>query len=104
MQLHPVPTPVNGSGLASGPTMAALCTVVFAVLNQRDHLVGTSSVHGPLRVVMEHDFSRFGVELSFVDTADRGAASAPPTDRTPGSFSSRPRSTRPSSSPMSLPG
>ena len=60
----------GAQGLATGSGMAALCTVTFALLNQGDHLVGTSSVYGPSRVVMERDFSRFGVESDFVDTSD----------------------------------
>lgn len=63
----------GGQGLATGSGMAALCTVAFALLNQGDHLVGTSSVYGPSRVVMERDFSRFGVESTFVDTSDLDA-------------------------------
>jgi methionine-gamma-lyase len=63
----------GAQGLATGSGMAALCTVAFALLNQGDHLVGTSSVYGPSRVVMERDFSRFGVESSFVDTSNLDA-------------------------------
>lgn len=57
-------------GLATGSGMGALCTVVFALMKQGDHMVGTSSVYGPSRVVMDRDFSRFGVESTFVDTSD----------------------------------
>jgi len=63
-------------GLATASGMAALCSVAFAVLNSGDHVVGTSSVYGPSRVVMERDFSRFGVRSSFVDTADLEAVRA----------------------------
>jgi methionine-gamma-lyase len=60
----------GAQGLATGSGMGALCTVVFALMNQGDHMVGTASVYGPSRVVMERDFSRFGVESVFVDTSD----------------------------------
>lgn len=63
-------------GLATGSGMAALCTVVFALMKAGDHLVGTSSVYGPSRVVMERDFSRFGVDSTFVDTSDPNALRA----------------------------
>lgn len=66
----------GSQGLATGSGMAALCTVVFAVMNQGEHMVGTSSVYGPSRVVMERDFSRFGVESSFVETANLEAVRA----------------------------
>ena len=55
-------------GTASG--MAAVCTNLFAFLNAGDHIVATESLYGPSRVVVERDFSRFGVEYSFVDTSD----------------------------------
>jgi methionine-gamma-lyase len=60
----------GAGGLATGSGMAALCTIVFAMLNQGEHVVGTSSVYGPSRVVIERDFSRFGVESTFVETSD----------------------------------
>ena len=63
-------------GLATGSGMGAFCTVIFALMNAGDHLVGTSSVYGPSRVVMERDFSRFGVESTFVDTSDLDAVRA----------------------------
>jgi len=69
-------------GLATGSGMAALCTCVFALLSSGDHLVGTDSVYGPSRVVMERDFSRFGVRSTFVDTSDLGAVEAAMTPET----------------------
>jgi len=63
----------GAQGLATGSGMAALCTIAFALLNQGDHVVGTSSVYGPSRVVMERDFSRFGIASDFVDTSDLDA-------------------------------
>jgi methionine-gamma-lyase len=63
----------GAGGLAAASGMAALCTVAFALLRAGDHLVGTASVYGPSRVVMERDFSRFGVMSDFVDTSDLDA-------------------------------
>jgi methionine-gamma-lyase len=60
----------GAQGLATGSGMAALCTIVLSLMNGGEHMVGTSSVYGPSRIVMERDFSRFGLESSFVDTAD----------------------------------
>jgi len=60
----------GAQGLATGSGMAALCTIVFSLMNGGEHMVGTSSVYGPSRVVMERDFSRFGLESTFVDTSD----------------------------------
>ena len=63
----------GAGGLATGSGMAALCTILFALLEQGGHLVGSSSVYGPSRVVVERDFSRFGVASTFVETADLDA-------------------------------
>ncbi|MCD4749482.1 MAG: PLP-dependent aspartate aminotransferase family protein [Thermoanaerobaculales bacterium] len=66
-----VSTLENGfGGFATASGMAALNTVVFALMGQGDHMVGTSSVYGPSRVVIERDFSRFGVASDWVDTSD----------------------------------
>jgi methionine-gamma-lyase len=69
-------------GLATGSGMAALCTCVFALMNGGEHMVGTSSVYGPSRVVMERDFSRFGLRSTFVDTSDLEAVEAAMTAET----------------------
>lgn len=61
---------------ATGSGMAALNAVLFGLLAQGDHLIGTSSVYGPSRVVVERDYSRFGVEATFVDTSDLAAVRA----------------------------
>ncbi|MEJ2188548.1 MAG: PLP-dependent aspartate aminotransferase family protein [Acidobacteriota bacterium] len=66
----------GAQGLATASGMAALCTVIFALMKAGDHLVGTSSVYGPSRVVMERDFSRFDVDSTFVDTSDPDAVRA----------------------------
>jgi len=63
-------------GLGVGSGMAALTTTLFALLSKGDHLIGTSSVYGPSRVVIERDFSRFGVLSSWVDTGDIKAVRA----------------------------
>lgn len=63
-------------GLATGSGLAALNTVLFSLCRAGDHVVGTSSVYGPSRVVIERDWSRFGLEASFVDTSDLDAVKA----------------------------
>jgi len=56
--------------LATASGMAAITTVYTAFLNQGDHIVSTDAVYGPSRVVMEKDFSRFGVQYSYLDTSN----------------------------------
>jgi methionine-gamma-lyase len=68
--------------LATASGMAAVSTVFFALTGQGDHIVCSASVYGPSRVVLERDFSRFGVTASMVDTSDLEALKAAITDRT----------------------
>ncbi len=61
----------NGyAGMATATGMAAITTVYLALLNQGSHIVSTDSVYGPTRVVLETEFSRFGIQSTFVDTAN----------------------------------
>jgi methionine-gamma-lyase len=61
----------NGyKGMATASGMAAITTVFLTILNQGSHIVSTASVYGPTRVVLEREFSRYGVRSTFVDTSD----------------------------------
>lgn len=61
----------NGyGGIATSSGMGAVTSIYMALLGQGIHMVSTASVYGPSRGVIEQDFSRFGVEASFVDTSD----------------------------------
>lgn len=57
-------------GLATSTGMSAVVTVYMAFLGKDLHIVGTDSLYGPSRVVVERDLSRFGVKCSFVDTSN----------------------------------
>ena len=58
------------AGLATSSGMAAIFSVLYTYLEAGAHLVGTASVYGPSRVVVEKHFRRYGVTSDFVDTAD----------------------------------
>ena len=58
----------GGIALASG--MAAVTTVYMTYLGQGEHMISTGAVYGPSRAVIGSHFKKFGVEASFVDTAD----------------------------------
>ena len=61
----------NGcGGIATSSGMAAVCSVYLALLASGAHMVSTASVYGPSRGLMEKDFSRFGVESTYVDTSE----------------------------------
>ena len=61
----------NGCGaLATSSGMAAITTVYMTFLGQGLHMVSTDCLYGPSRVVIERDFSRFGVEYAYVNTSN----------------------------------
>ena len=73
----------NGfGGIATSSGMGAVSAVYFALLGQGKHIVSTASVYGPSRGILEQDFSRFGVEASFVHTSDLQALEAAIKDNT----------------------
>jgi methionine-gamma-lyase len=61
----------NGShALATSTGMAAITTVFLTYLQPGTHVVCTDCVYGSTRTVLETTFSRFGSEVTFVDSAD----------------------------------
>ena len=61
----------RGIALASG--MAAVTTCYMAFLEKGAHMIGTQAIYGPSRAVIESHFEKFGVEYTFVNTADLSA-------------------------------
>jgi methionine-gamma-lyase len=57
-------------GIATGSGMGAINTVYMALLSSGDHILSSDAVYGPSRMVLEDHYSRFGVESTFVNTAD----------------------------------
>jgi methionine-gamma-lyase len=67
----------NGCGaMAAATGMAAVNTVYFSLLSQGDHIVATEAMYGPSRTVLETQYTRFGIEATFVDSADTEAVRA----------------------------
>ncbi|MFZ4546395.1 MAG: trans-sulfuration enzyme family protein [Bacteroidales bacterium] len=61
----------NGfGGIACSSGMGAVNTVYGAMLAQGDHVVSSAAVYGPSRVVLETYYKKFGIDSSFVNTAD----------------------------------
>jgi methionine-gamma-lyase len=54
-------------GAATG--MAAINTVYLAFLSRDSHAVVTDCVYGPTRTMLETEYSRFGVQATFVDSS-----------------------------------
>jgi methionine-gamma-lyase len=60
----------NGyDGIATSSGMAAITSVYMALLGAGSHIISSDAVYGPVRGVLEQDFSRFNVEASFVNTS-----------------------------------
>ncbi len=59
-------------GICVSSGMAAVNTVYMAMLNKGDHMISSAAVYGPSRGVMEQHWSRFGVESTYVNTANIG--------------------------------
>lgn len=57
-------------GLATASGMAALSTLLMALLEKNSHMIGTDAVYGPSRLLVEDFFFKFGVEYDYVDTSD----------------------------------
>ncbi len=61
----------NGfGGVATSSGMGAVNTVYGAMLAKGDHVVSSAAVYGPSRVVLETYYKKFGIEATFVNTAN----------------------------------
>jgi methionine-gamma-lyase len=73
----------NGYGaIATSSGLGAVSTVFLALMSASDHLIGTDSVYGPSRGLVEKHLVRFGVSSTFVNTSrldDIRAAFCPQT-------------------------
>jgi methionine-gamma-lyase len=64
----------NGyDAIAFSSGMAAVTNVYFTILSAGAHIISAASVYGPSRGVIEQDFSRFGVEYSYLHASDINA-------------------------------
>lgn len=67
----------NGyDGIATSSGMAAITSVYLTLLGAGAHIISTASVYGPARGILEKDFSRFGVESTFIITSDINSITA----------------------------
>lgn len=60
----------GATALATSTGMSAVTTMYMACLSAGNHVVGTGAMYAPSRLVMEREFSRFGITSDFVDTSD----------------------------------
>lgn len=67
----------NGcDGIATSSGMAAVTSVLMALLGGGSHIVSSDAVYGPVRGLIETDLSRFHVDSTFVNTSDLDAVKA----------------------------
>lgn len=66
----------GAEGIATSSGMAAVNTLYMALLSKGDHMISSEAVYGPSRVVMEQHWARFGVESTYVNTANIAAIKA----------------------------
>ena len=71
-RLHRKITALEGGvgALATASGMSAVSTLYFTFLSAGDHVVATSALYGPSRTILEREFSRFGVQSTWVDTSN----------------------------------
>ncbi len=60
----------GSDALATASGMAAVSTIYMTFLDTGAHMIASEAIYGPSRVVIEKEFSRFGVEFDFVDTSN----------------------------------
>ncbi len=56
--------------LATATGMAAISTTFLSLLESGDHVLGTDSVYGPTRILLESHLDKFGIESSWVASED----------------------------------
>lgn len=61
---------------ATATGMGAVAAATMAFLQQGDHLVASNTLYGCSFALFNHQFSRYGIEVSFVDMTDHAAVRA----------------------------
>lgn len=63
-------------GAATATGMGAVAAATLAFLQQGDHLIASKAVYGCTFALFNHQFARYGIEVSFVDMTDHAAIEA----------------------------
>ena len=58
------------AGIATSSGMGAISSTLWTVLKAGDHVVTDKTLYGCTFALMNHGFTRFGVEVTFVDTSN----------------------------------
>lgn len=63
-------------GAATATGMGAVAAATLAFLQQGDHLIASHAIYGCSFALFNHQFARYGIEVSFVDMTDHAAVAA----------------------------
>ncbi len=63
-------------GAATATGMGAVAAATLAFLQQGDHLIASKAIYGCSFALFNHQFARYGIEVSFVDMTDHAAFEA----------------------------
>ena len=66
----------GSGGLITSSGMAAISSVMLAMLNAGDHIVAGDQLYGRSLRMMKHDLPRFGIESTYVDPTDPATVEA----------------------------
>lgn len=61
---------------ATATGMGAVAAATMAFLQQGDHLIASKAIYGCSFALFNHQFTRYGIEVSFVDMTDHAAVQA----------------------------
>ena len=61
---------------ATATGMGAVAAATMAFLQQGDHLIASKAIYGCSFALFNHQFARYGIEVSFVDMTDHAAVAA----------------------------
>ena len=61
------------AAVATSSGMGAISSVMWTILKAGDHIISDKTLYGCTFAFFNHGLSRFGIEVSFVDTADEEA-------------------------------
>lgn len=63
-------------GAATATGMGAVAAATLAFLQQGDHMIASKAIYGCSFALFNHQFARYGIEVTFVDMTDHAAVEA----------------------------
>ncbi len=79
---------------ATATGMGAVAAATMAFLQQGDHLIASKAIYGCSFALFNHQFARYGIDVSFVDMTDHCGCCGSTSNLTPKCCLPKPRLTR----------